>query len=729
MSGDLTPGTVVGAYRIESFLGRGGMGVVYAAEHIALGRRVALKVVAPELVSDVAFRDRFLREARLAASLEHANIIPVHDAGQDGATLYLAMRFVDGENLGAILEREKRVEPARTLRILTKVADALDEAHRNGLVHRDVKPDNILLGYGERDVYLTDFGLVRRLDSRTRLTKTGFMMGTLNYMAPEVLRGEDIDARTDVYSLTCVLFECLAGRPPFARPSEPAVISSHLVDPPPSISAERSELPGSIDAVIARGMAKDRTARFATCGELLAAARAALEGTGSSGGATTFAPPPAPPDTGPVLRKDTPPNPVPVTDPGGSIPPPPWTGSGPQREDAPSGSRTRLLAGGALVALLVVAAILVIPGLSDDEEPAGSTGPELSTGTEETTGPETTGPETTGETGPDGSLPAGVELVTTVEGTPTFIDVDAGAVWVTVGEGTFFRVDKGSGDKTSVDVGVDPVRTSFTGSEFSGDAWVLNRGDGTITRVPLPAGEEPTETIPVGEEPVRAIAPDGTDAVWVTVSGEGLLVRVDADSGETSDIDVGEKPVAVSFSDGALWVANSASGTVSRVSPEGLQAVKEIEVDSSPSSLQPADGLIWVANSGDDSVSVIDPALNEVITEVPVGSDPAGVTNDQAGGVWVQNRGEESISRIDVDSRVATTFEVGAAPVQLTKTGDSLWLITAEGLLFKIEPRTGEMSSLELGGLIPVSIAADVGAVWIAADGGEILRAQADALS
>jgi YVTN family beta-propeller protein len=709
VSGLLEPGTTVGAYRVDGFVGRGGMGVVYAAEHVALGRRVALKVVAPELRSDQGFRDRFLREARLAASLEHPNIIPVYDAGEDGDTLYLAMRFVEGENLGAILEREHLLDPQRALKILGKVADALDEAHRSGLVHRDVKPDNILLAWGEGSVYLTDFGLVRRLDSRTRLTKTGYMMGTLNYMAPEVLRGEDIDARTDVYSLTCVLFECLTGGPPFERPTEPAVISSHLVDPPPAPSAVRAGLPRALDPVIGRGMAKERTDRYPSCGELIAAARDAIQ-------AEVL--PPAP---------TTPPRPIDPTLP--AAPERAGAGLGPTLPapapptDGGRPGRRRAIVLGAIVGVGVLAAVFVVPPLLDDDrETASVTG--ASTATTGATG--RTG--STGASGPGADLPPGVTRIATVSGSPTFISVDAGAVWVTVGEGTLIRVDKGSGELTEIGVGPDPARVTFTGSESRGDAWVVNRGDGTVTRVPIPAGERPTTSIPVGPEPGRPLAPDRTQAVWVPVAAEDRLVRIDAGSGETTPIAVGSGPVTVSSAAGSLWTANATSGSISRVDPDARVEIIEIGVGANPTSLQPAADLLWVANTGEGTVSVVDPAIDQEIDEVRVGPGPTGVTNDEAGGVWVQNREGDSVSRIDVETLRSEEFPVGSSPRGMAKADGALWLITGDGILFRIEPRTGAMTPLDLG-IPPVAISADEpGAVWIVAEGGDVLRVATDAL-
>ncbi|MEO8438372.1 MAG: protein kinase, partial [Chloroflexota bacterium] len=274
-------GYQLGAYIIRSLVGRGGMGVVYIAEHTALRRRVALKVIAPEVAEDPAFRDRFMREARLAASLHHPNIIEIYDAGQVGDDLYLAMRYVDGASLARVIGLAGRLQPDRALSILAMVASALDEAHANGLIHRDVKPDNILIGAPasprtSEEVFLTDFGLVRRIDARSRLTHTGSVLGSLSYLAPEVLQNGVIDGRSDQYSLACVLYECLTGKVPFRRDMDAALLMAHLTSPPPSVTDERSDVSGRLDAVVARGMAKDKEDRYPSCSALIEDARVAL---------------------------------------------------------------------------------------------------------------------------------------------------------------------------------------------------------------------------------------------------------------------------------------------------------------------------------------------------------------------------------------------------------------------------------------------------------------------
>jgi Protein kinase domain/Domain of unknown function (DUF4328) len=279
---DPAVGTEVAGYRIAAPLGRGGMGVVYRAEEVGLGGRpVALKLLPPALADDPAFRRRFLREMRVAAAIDHPNIIPIYRAGEDGGQLYLAMRYVDASDLRRVLEAEGRLDPGRTLALLEQVARALDAAHAAGLVHRDVKPANVLLtpppGAGEAEhVYLVDFGLARSGDPDASLTGGGLFVGTPRYAAPEQAAGEPVDGRTDGYALGCVLYECLAGRPPFPARSDVAVLLAHLEAAPPRLTDERPDLPAAIDGVVARALAKAKEDRFGSCRELVAAARHAL---------------------------------------------------------------------------------------------------------------------------------------------------------------------------------------------------------------------------------------------------------------------------------------------------------------------------------------------------------------------------------------------------------------------------------------------------------------------
>jgi hypothetical protein len=272
MSSAARTGQTIAGYRIDEVIARGGMGVVYRATQLSLGRTVALKVLAQHLSADPEFRERFRREAALHARLEHPNIVTVYEAGESEDGLFLALRLVEGTDLRRLIE-SRELSPQRALRILEQVAAALDAAHDHGLVHRDVKPQNVLVD-GRDHAFLADFGLTKS-DEAGGLTRTGTYLGSLDYVSPEQVRGEPVTGASDRYALAAVLYECLVGEVPFPRDTEAAVLYAHVSEPPPHLSERRSDLPPELDAVIARGLAKEPLERFQTAAELVRAAEAA----------------------------------------------------------------------------------------------------------------------------------------------------------------------------------------------------------------------------------------------------------------------------------------------------------------------------------------------------------------------------------------------------------------------------------------------------------------------
>src|SRR5919198_113662 len=280
MRPEVRPGSVLAGFRVESFLGEGAMGTVYLAEETSTEQRVALKLLAPELAGDERFRRRFLRETELATSLCHPHIVRTLGSGEEDGTLYLAMAYVEGSDLRGVLRREGRLEPGRAVDLLQQVADALDAAHAAGLVHRDVKPGNILVSAGPEGehAYVCDFGLARHVSSVSSLTGERGFVGTIDYVPPEQIEGSKLDGRADLYSLGCVLYECLTGQRPFERDSELSVVFAPLNAPPPRVTKVRPELAAPFDDVFATALAKNPTDRYGSCGELAAAARAALRG-------------------------------------------------------------------------------------------------------------------------------------------------------------------------------------------------------------------------------------------------------------------------------------------------------------------------------------------------------------------------------------------------------------------------------------------------------------------
>jgi serine/threonine protein kinase len=279
MTAAVTVGSELAGYRIDELIGEGAMAAVYRATQLDLERTVALKLLAPDLAEDDSFRERFKRESRLAAQLEHPNVLPIYEAGEWEGRMFISMRFVNGPDLSVLLQRGGCLAPGHATSIVAQLADALDAAHAKGLVHRDVKPANVLLARRTEGghCYLADFGLGRRLASDSVLTENSGPVGTLDYIAPEQLQGETVDARADVYSLGCLLYEALTASVPFPRESNAATMMAHLADPPPALGDAAPRLPAALDDVITRALAKNPAERFPSAGELARAALAAAD--------------------------------------------------------------------------------------------------------------------------------------------------------------------------------------------------------------------------------------------------------------------------------------------------------------------------------------------------------------------------------------------------------------------------------------------------------------------
>ena len=606
MSLALDSGSSFAGYQIESVVGRGGMGVVYRATDLSLARPVALKLVAPELAEDDLFRRRFLREPRLAASLDHPNVVPIYEAGEHDGQLYLAMRFVDGSDMRTLLRREGGLPAERALDILAQVAGALDAAHRRGLVHRDVKPANVLVDE-DGHAYLTDFGVTKQLGGNT--TETGQIVGTLDYVAPEQIRGEDVDARADGYALACVLYECLAGAPPFHRATEAETLWAHMQEPPPP-------LPGhpALDRVMVKALAKDPGDRYASCGELIADARAAL------------AHPIVPPR---LLRR-----------------------------------RHAILAAG----VLVLAATAVAIVLASRDGGSALRGPVLPSG-DGLAAIRADGNRIASFTGADmapsniavgeGSvwvLNTADERVSRVDprtgdvirsfkprGRPTDIAAGAGALWIGSGPGATHRVsrvDPATGEPTRTvrlpggsDEGGGNFNAGFPGIAVgAGAVWAINP-DGTVSRLD-PASGRRVAVVP-GPDGAEAIAA-GDVGVWV-ISGVNTISRIDPRTNRMrKPIELGSNRLfGIAVGGGAVW-ATSEEGVLWRVEPGQPPIERTIEVGAGVRYVAFGDGAVWVANWNDGTVSRVNPATRDTV-RVPVGAAQALAAG--AGSAWVSIAG------------------------------------------------------------------------------------------
>jgi YVTN family beta-propeller protein len=598
--GDLNIGSEVAGYRIEALIARGGMGVVYRATHLGLDRPVALKVIARELVDRRGFRERFLRESRLAARLDHPSVVPIYDSREVEGELIVAMRLVKGGDLRKLIEREGPLPPERALDLLGQVADALDAAHAAGIVHRDVKPHNVLVE-GDR-AYLSDFGLAKAV-GESGAASSASVVGTAQYMSPEQWRGDSIGPAADVYSLGCVLYEALTGIAPFQRQE---------ADTEP-------ELPEGIDAAIRRAVSKDPGERYRSAGELIAAARS---GAGSDVRPTA------------VLSHDR-----------------------SERTTVPARSRrfgigplggravAWLLSGVAiLVAALAAAALFLLLG---DESEVSTTariaapplriaaGSEAVWVTSERDGTITRlDPETGEAIGRPRRLGAGVAGVA----------VGGKWIWATnPRRGELLRLDPRDGRVLkTIDLGGEPGPIALGG----GRVWLADEGGKGITAVNAEGGSVYRQGLPPQAERLRLAF--GAHGLWTTVADAGVVRRVDpAGLSAGEPIRVGRGPAGVVVADGFVWVANSRSGTVSKVDPSLRDVVASIEVGGHPGGIDAGTSTLWVANAADGTVSKIDLESGELDGDpISVGPEPGAVA---VGGdaVWVANNGDGTVTRIE----------------------------------------------------------------------------------
>jgi DNA-binding beta-propeller fold protein YncE/predicted Ser/Thr protein kinase len=616
---DTLAGSEVGGYRIDFLLGRGGMGSVYRAEDADLGRTVALKVLAPELAGNTRFRERFLRESRLAASLDHPHIVPIFQAGDADGVLFLAMRYVEGTDLARLIADEGPLDTERVLALLEQAASALDAAHERGLVHRDVKPSNMLIARsaGREHCYLADFGLTKRTGSISGLTATHQVVGTLDYVAPEQIRGGETDPRADVYSLACVLYECLASSPPFERATDVAVLWAHVNEEPPPVSSLRPDLPKELDGVLVRGLAKEPRDRYDKCGELVAAVRATLAPEGVA--------------------------------------------------VAPRLGRRGVVA---LVALIVGAALAVAGFLAFGGDAGGITiepnsvavidpaankvvkgihvgvGPDAVAARQNSVWVANTEDETISRIDPRTRELVGGAIA--LEGHPTDVVAgDGGSAWVALGSTA--SVSRVSAD----DVAGRPIQALGDGVACGSPAGRVAVGGGFVWYA--------CEFADLG----RVDPKTGSSGVAIGYEA-GLLESASPVPPEFTD---------VAFGFDRVWLVNSSANSVVEI--DTSRVVREITVGRRPVAIATGEGALWVACFGDDAVWRIDipgPGRPVTPTRIPVGDGPSAVAVGE-GGVWVVNRNKGTVSRVDPErNEVAETITIGNGLRDVAAGGGAVWV-------------------------------------------------------
>ena len=673
MALNLQAGTVFAGHRIDELIGRGGMGVVYRATQLVLERTVALKLVAPERAVDEGFRERFKRESRLAASIDHPHVITIFEAGESDGQLYVTMRFVDGTDLDELLAREGALPPSRAAEIVAQVASALDAAHAHGLVHRDIKPANVLLaptGGGDH-AFLTDFGLTKRVEGTERLTQTGQWIGTLDYASPEQIAGQGVDARTDVYALGCLLFKAVTGSVPFTREDDVAKLWAHVNDAPPAPSEARGGVPPALDDVVRRALAKQAEERFPSAGDLGRAAVAAVDGAPGtperSVAEGAAAPAGRSPEAGGAPTRATAPMTAGVAPTAATVaqpqPQPPQRGAVGDRTPGAGGRRGLPLIPLALLAgvLFLVVAVLALTSLlggGDDGDALKATSFEVK------------------------SIAVGKS--------PSGLAFGEGAAWVALDETeTIRRLDPDKGDPgppIKIGEGVDGKLAVGEGA-----VWVRS-GSGTITKVDAESGQIQGNPIEIGAGSGGDIEV-GEGAVWAANTLDGSLIRVDPGTGAVkgkATLPAGANG-SLAVGEGAAWVVNQERPTVTKVDPDSLRPQgAPVTVGTSQyftGSVAAGEGSVWVVEPDDDVLIRIDPESGRrkgAPTKLPDGFD--GDVSVGGGAVWVASSSSPSVVRVD-----PSTGKVVGVPVS-AGTGDAGLIAIGGGSAWVTNPSPGTVT-------------------------------------
>jgi hypothetical protein len=643
--GPVAAGTRVGGCLIEELVGRGGMGVVYRARELHLDRAVAIKLIAPNLTGDAVARERFLREARAAAAVDHPNVLPVYGAGVEDGQAYLVMRYVAGEDLRTVLRGAGPLPVDRALEIVAALGEALDAIHRAGFVHRDVKPANVLIDQGG-NVYLSDFGLAKDALTTGDLTKTDHWVGSIDFAAPEQLGGGTVDARAGVYALGCVLHLMLTGAVPFERDSTQAKMWAHITAKPPNVSCLRPDLPKGLDDVVQRALAKQPADRFSSASDLARAARAAVEG-GSPGPERTVARGPAAP--------------------GGAAREPGLLGGEPTSAPASARRQRRrrwAVIGAALAALIVIAAavIVIAAGGGDGDRPPPAGAPAAARA-----------PHVGRTLQPVGFRPRGIavangELWVISAARANLARIDAGTlkpiglqtrvghgarsiaahgfvVWVAVGpQGEVLKVDAASGRVVRRVALPAPERPWVVAADASG-LWVAGRLDnandvllhydarGRLIRKHALADDITALTL-------------GRGRVWAGTSN-ALVVSFTTQLRDRSAYRLNVPAEVLTYGAGYVWASVTTENAVSRLDPRTPGIVTTTAAGHTPMGLAVAHGNVFVASNTDHRLVRLAPRTNDPIGRpMRVPHNPFAVAAGE-GHVWVTGTADNTLTRID----------------------------------------------------------------------------------
>jgi YVTN family beta-propeller protein len=613
-------GSLIGGYRIVEVVGRGGMGVVYRAEQPSLDREVAVKVMAEALSRDERFRRRFVRESRLAASIDHPHVLPIFEAGEQAGALFMAMQFIPEGDLGRLLHAG-RLEPARAVALVRQVAAALDAAHARGLVHRDVKPANVLIarGAGDWHAYLTDFGISARHGSHSGLTGSGGWVGSVDYVAPEQIGDAPVDGRADVYSLGCLFYEALTGEVPFPRTNEVAKLWAQMRDEPPPVSA-RPGVPRELDQVLARAIAKDPGSRYQSAGELAAEASAALNAAAERHVAA------------PLARRAT------------------------RLARAPGRiSRRRLVVAAGCVAVLGGAVALAV-ALSGEAHAAHGVARPRPVGIV------------------DGApIPVGNE--------PMALAGGGGRVWVAnTGDNTVSVIDPHTNSVTgpAIKVGEEPQAITLAG----GFAWVANHADRTVTRIDERSRRVVGKPVRVLGGPYQ-LAPAGR-YVWVASEAPGALSAIDTRTGRlaSAPLRLGSGLGGGLAADrNTVWVGFFVRRAVQRVDARTSRPFgRPLTAGGHPEDVLLTPGLVWLALGADHSMARLDRRSGSLVgAPIRVGEYPIALAKGR-GSVWSVDR-TDALYRLDPRSgrSLGRPVRVGSGPLDVAVADGSVWVANEEG--------------------------------------------------